>query len=352
MKSCILLFSSLLLLAAGCSSAAKTEAAAPRPELKFVQAEEKTDDLVIEVPARIQPDPLRVVRLFPPVSGRVTSIVPRPGDRVHQGEVVAKVQSPDITNAQADLQRSRAERERAARAEERAKDLLEHQVLSEREYEDAHATAEGARADEARAQSRLRLLTHGERVTGDEIALRSPITGVVTDVQGSAGEFTKSLDNSNPLITVADLAHVLVIGDVLESELTKVHAGMPVKVKLPSLPEANYAAIADSVSQVMDPATHTAKLRVTLRNADGLLRPDMFATIALQAGKQKLVAVPSSAIVRDGTQAFVFVKSASGTEKRAVTVVKESNGRTFVNGGVNAADLVVAEGAALLRGED
>lgn len=351
MKLCLGALSLLLPLIMGCSSPEKVESAAPLPELRFVQAKEKVDDLVIEVPARVQPDPLRVVRVFAPVSGRVSSIVVRPGDRVRQGEVIARVQSPDIASAQADLQRFRAESERASRAESRAKDLLEHQVLSQREYEDAHAAAEGARADEARARSRLRLLTHDEQVVGDELSLRSPIGGVVTEVQSSAGEFTKSLDNSNPLVTVADLAHVFVVGDVLESEVSKIHQGMGADVKLSSLPSASYSAVVNIVSQVMDPTTHTAKIRVTLANEDGLLRPDMFATITLHVGKQTLVEVPSSAIVRDGTQAFVFLKSKSGTEKRTVKVVKEGGGTSYVSGQINGADSVVAEGAALLRGE-
>lgn len=351
MKVPLLLASCALLLAAGCSSPATTESASPKPELRFVPAVEKTDDLVLEVPARVQPDPLRVVRMFAPVSGRVSSIILRPGDPVGKGEVVAKVQSPDIAAAQTDLQRFRAESERATRAEARAKDLLEHQVLSQREFEDAHAAAEGAKADEARARSRLRLLTHEEQVSGDEISLRSPISGVVTDVQSSAGEFTKSLDNSNPLITVADLSHVLVVGDVLESELAKIHQGMHVEVKLPSIPGVTYSAVADSVSQIMDPTTHTAKVRVALGNKDGLLRPDMFATITLHVGTQKLIEVPSTAIVRDGTQAFVFVKAGSGTDKRAVNVITERGGQSYVNGDVSAGDSVVTEGAALLRGE-
>jgi cobalt-zinc-cadmium efflux system membrane fusion protein len=110
----------------------------------------------------------------------------------------------------------------------------------------------------------------------------------------------------------------------------------------------------DYISDTIDPATRTAKLRVTVGNGDSRLKPEMFASIALAvAGHDRVVTVPSRAVFTEDGRSFVYVESAPGKfTRRAIELGSDSGDMRMVGSGLHAGEKVVVDGVLLLRGEE
>ena len=329
------------------------------------QSEQKQDNTVqvaqvtvkavqneVAVPAKVQADPDRVVHIYPPVSGRLVSLHVRPGDAVKQGQTVAIIESSDAASARSDYEKAQIEAGRSEQAEKRAALLLQHEVLAQKDYDDIKAQAESAKSDLARTEQRLHMLGLSTTGASDQIAVKSPRSGVVLEIGAANGELSKSLDNANSIATVADLSSVWIVGDLYEKDLSLASRGTPAKITIAALPDASWNGVISNVSDVLDPSTRTLKARVVLPNPQHKLKPEMFATIHLVGRKQNLMTVPTTAILHEGNGAFVMVKKADGTyEKRRVTIADSQSDTTEIASGLQPGETIVTSGAELLRNE-
>jgi cobalt-zinc-cadmium efflux system membrane fusion protein len=128
--------------------------------------------------------------------------------------------------------------------------------------------------------------------------------------------------------------------------------GTPAKVTLAAIPDESWNGTISNLSDVLDPNTRTLKARVVLNNAQHKLKPEMFATIHLTGRKQELMAVPTTAILHEGSTAFVMVKKSDGTyEKRPITIANSQSDTTQIASGLQPGETVVTSGAELLRNE-
>jgi cobalt-zinc-cadmium efflux system membrane fusion protein len=344
----------LILAAAGCArSSGAAPAAAPAVHASVQTARIVPQPLTdtLEIPATVQPDPLRVLRVFAPVEGRVVRVEVRRGERVQKGQILAVLQSSEIAAARADLEKAEAEAERSQNAYARASLLHEHQVLSEREYLDARAAAATAQAELARAREHLQIL--GVPTQGPaELKVTAARNGVVLDVGASPGEFSKSLDAPQPLFTLADLSSVWVLGDVYEKDLAGIRPGLPAEVTASAYPGRSWKGKIDWISDVVDPSTRTVKVRLVLANEDHALKPDMFTTIRVLRRQRQALLVPPLAVVSQGETAWVVVvKAEGGYELRKVRLGIQFNGQQEIVSGLNSGETVVTAGAALVRSQ-
>jgi membrane fusion protein, heavy metal efflux system len=344
------------LLLAGCTQARQDSTKTTDKDqpgdgpVRYVKVVEQTLPETLDLAAKVQPDPTKVVRIFPPASGRVIAIDVKPGDRVRRGQPVASLSSSDVASARSDFAKANIEAERATRAMERQKVLFEHGAAAEKDYIDARAQADAAHAEVARARQRLDLLSVDPSATTDHVRLTAPDSGVVMDVSAAPGEFSKSLESASPLITVADLGTVWVVGDVYERDVAKIGPGKPVTVTLQAYPGQQWSGRIDSLSGALDPTTRTLKARVVLPNPDQRLKPEMYGTIHVKAGAHQALVVPATAIIREGNAVTVFVKNAGKPEQRTVTIEPTVDGNVEILTGLRAGDEVAADGAELLKG--
>jgi cobalt-zinc-cadmium efflux system membrane fusion protein len=318
--------------------------------VRYVRVAQEVVPETLDLGAKVQPDPTKVVRLFPPASGRLVAVRVKPGDRVRRGQTLAILDTSDAASARSDFVKASLEADRAGRAMERQKLLFEHGASAEKDYIDARAQAESARAELARARQRLQLLNISPSANSDLVPLISPANGTVLDVSAAPGEFSKSLESANPLITVADLSTVWIVGDVYEKDVAKISLGKPVTVTLQAYPDQQWDGRIDSISGALDPVTRTLKVRVVRPNRDQRLKPEMFGTIQVRAGSHRALVVPAAAIVREGSTTTVFVRNAGKLEQHTVTVGQTVDGRVEILSGLSAGDQVAAEGAELLKG--
>lgn len=304
----------------------------------------------LDLSAKVQADPARMFRVFPPASGRVMTIEVKPGDAVKRGEVLATIDSADAATAQSDLTKAEIESVRAQRAADRQKVLLDHGAVAEKDYIDAKAAADSAKAELDRAKQHLSLLgiSSGPAATG--IPLLSPSRGIVLSVGAAAGEFSKSLDNADPLLTIADLSSVWIVGDVFEKDISKVQPGTRVTVTVDAFPGQRWAGRIDAVSGALDPVTRTLKVRVALDNPGEKLKPEMFAAIHVDAGSHNAVVVPNSAIIHEGQNTVLFVDSGGKPEQKTVTTGQVVDGKVEITSGIDEGEKVAVNGAELLTG--
>jgi membrane fusion protein, heavy metal efflux system len=321
-------------------------------ETAIAHVQHSTDYL--EVPARVSADPSRVVRIFPPLSGRMIGLRVLPGQEVKKGDVIAQLQSSDIASARADFEKAKIEVLRADRALTRGKLLLQHDVLSQADYYELEATDQTAHSELERTRQRIHELGFAEDGVSDDVALRSPISGVVLDIGSAAGEMQRSLDNANAIATIANIDSVWIIGDVFERDLASLKPGREVEIHLPAFPDLKLTGRIDNIGDALDPTTRTLKLRVVLPNPKHILKAEMFATIRVPGALRNAVILPATAVLHEGDRTFVFIPNASGKfDQRNVTI-----GRTFDSGstrnieilsGLNEGEKVVTVGGALLR---
>jgi cobalt-zinc-cadmium efflux system membrane fusion protein len=316
----------------------------------YVAAEERPIADHLDLSAKVQADPARMFRIFPPASGRVLALKVKPGDIVTRGERLALIDSADAASAQSDLAKAQIEAERAQRAADREKVLLDHGAVAEKDYLDAKAAADSAQAELVRAKQHLAMLGVNAGSNASGIPLLAPGPGIVLTVNAAAGEFSKSLDNADPLMTIADLSTVWVMGDVFEKDIAKVQPGTKVTVTVDAFPGRQLQGRIDSLAGALDPVTRTLKVRVALPNPGEKMKPEMFAAIHVDVGSHNSIVVPASAIVHEGQNTIVFVENAGKPEQLNVTTGQAVDGKVEIASGVRAGQRVAVDGAELLTG--
>lgn len=300
-----------------------------------------------------------VAHVFSPVTGRITALPAAVGQSVERGAPLARIASPDVASAVADLQKADADLAAAQRELDRQKELYEGHAAAQRDFEAAEANARKASAERERARQKVALL--GAAQGTSDFVLRAPIRGAVLSRNVSIGmEVSGQYSNGGAveLFTVGDLDPIWVIADVFEMDLPRVHIGSPATVSLVAYPDHPFNGSVDWISGSLDPATHTAKVRCVIRNPQEMLRPEMFATVTIETDRRPRLAAPRSAIIRLGDDMIAFVdqgQAANGDERferRKVGIDETAGGRYVpVLSGLNSGEKVVTSGALILSGE-
>ncbi len=282
-SSWIAIFS--LLVCLGCSDKAPTstgsENTPPKSpiEVTTIHPQSVTDRLVLA--ARVEPDPTRVVHIYSQITGRLVELYVRPGQEVTKGQTIGLIQSSEIAEARTDYDKAKIEVARSDRQLDRAKLLLQHEVMAQRDYDDLEAADQAAHEELARTLQRIRMLGFPPEGSSDTAALRAPISGAVLDIGSASGELQRSLDNASPIATVANLDSVWILGDVFERDLGAVRAAQSVEVTLPAYPDETWHGKISNISDAMDPTSRTLKVRVVLPNPKHRLKPEMFANLSI-----------------------------------------------------------------------
>ena len=311
----------------------------------------RREKVVAVLPAQLALDEDHTVRVASPVSGRVQSLDAAPGDRVAAGGALAHIVSSDVVQAQSDLQRAEAALTTATTSLARARDLFAHQVVAQRDLQQAINDSAQARAERDRAQARVQQLGTGPTV-GQEYVLRSPIGGEVVDRAANPGMEVRP-DLPAPLFTVSSLDTLWVTASVYERDLNAVRRGQRVLFTTETLPGRTIASRVNYVSSALDPATRTATLRALAPNENRTLHPATFGEVRIVTPDNSGVpVVPTLALVTRGADAVVFVQTAPGRFALRPVRVTDDDGQTaVVVDGLRLGELVVTRGSLLLSAE-
>ena len=154
------------------------------------------------------------------------------------------------------------------------------------------------------------------------------------------------------LLTIADLSSVWIEAEVFEADLELVKVGMSASVTLPYLPGKAYPATVEYVYPYLEGKSRTGRIRLSLDNPDGELKPDMYAQVSLQSDIGHRLSVPEEAIIVAGESRVVFVDLGGGRLK-PVRIKAGRNAQGFVEvlEGLSLGDSVVTSGNFLIAAE-
>lgn len=193
-----------------------------------------------------------------------------------------------------------------------------------------------------------------------KMASESGVPRVVTFYSSHSGTVLKknvqeggSIVAGAELFQLADLSKLWVLADVYAQDYAALRVGNRARVRVQGLPDKTFTGRVDFIYPAVDAQTRTAKIRIVLDNARGLLRPDMYAVVTIEGGAARpQLLVPKSAVLRTGKQDLVIV--AEGENRFRPQPVRLGGGTRehyAVLDGVNEGDIVVTSAQFLFDSE-
>jgi membrane fusion protein, heavy metal efflux system len=271
----------------------------------------------LKVTGTVNPDIAREVPVISLASGRVVDIKARLDDHVKKGDLLLKVQSPDITNAFDAYLKTVNDEQLANKAYVRAKDLYAHGAISLGLLEQAEDTEKDAQTDLTAAEQQLNTLGVSKDHPSSIVNVYAPITGVIVAqnvTNAAAAGVTYS--GSATAFTVADLSVVWIICDVYENDIPKLQLGQTARIELNAYPDRILTGRISDIGPVLDPSIRTAKVRIEVANP-GILRLGMFVTATFESKTNEIhPVVPASAVLHLHDRDWVFIPAGDNHFKR------------------------------------
>lgn len=345
---CFGLAFALATLTAACapsSSGAKAESAAGSangtlPNVSVVPVREGILDRRITLPGTVRA--YQETTLYAKVGGYLESLAVDRGDWVKRGQTLAVLEVPEmqaeIGKLEAELHAAAVDGKRMSEAAQRAPDLVTPQA-----EDAARAKYEIAAANLKRTQTLM-----------DYAKLTAPFAGVVTKRWVDPGAFipaatASSSAMSSAVVTLSDFSRVRIEVAMPQTEVSLVKVGLPTTLTVRELPGRAFEGKVTRIAYALDDSTKTMGAEIELPNADGALRPGMYASVEVSLERKAgALLVPAEALVTERGKPFAFTVDANKAHKVALTVGLDDGVNVEVLDGLAANALVVVSGAQSL----
>jgi membrane fusion protein, heavy metal efflux system len=263
------------------------------------------------------PDVSREVPVISMANGRVVDIKTRLDDNVKKGQLLLKVQSPDITAAFDAYLKAANDEQLANKAYTRADDLFKHGAISQAMLEQAEDAEKNAKADLSAAEEQLTTLGVDKTHPSSIVNVYAPISGVIVAQNvTNASAAGIGLSGSANAFTIADLSVVWIVCDVYENDIAKLQLGQEAKIKLNGWPDRPLTGRISDIGPILDPSLRTAKVRIEVPNP-GFLKLGMFGTATFTSRKKEIhAAVPADAVLHLHDRDWVYLPTGGNQFKR------------------------------------
>jgi membrane fusion protein, heavy metal efflux system len=308
--------------------------------------------------ARIAVDGDRATPVYSPYSGRIARVIAAAGDQVAAGAPLAMIESGEYADATSAFRSSLGAARLARASEARKHALLDASGGSQADWQQAQSDLATAEAALAAARDHLKIYGLSDaaidalelaRPANAELALRAPLAGIVVDRELGPGQYV-SAGGDTALYTVADLSRVWAVGTLSERAAPFVRKGQAVTVAVSALPGQSFSARLEYVAPTIDAVTHRLTVRAVLDNKDLALRPEMLATLSIEAGEPSTrPGVPAAAVVYEGERTHAWVVGADDTIGLREIKVGRRNGELIeVLDGLKTGERVVTRGSLFI----
>jgi len=311
----------------------------------LASAEKLEEPSQVTATGAVSPDVSREIPVISLANGRVVDIKVRLDDNVKKGQLIMKVQSPDVTNAFDAYLKAVNDEQLANKAFVRAKELLDHGAISQAMYEQADDSEKDAKADLVAAEEQLKVLGVDKDHPSNAVSVYAPVSGVIIAQNVTqAGAVGVSLSGSATSFTIADLSQVWILCDVFENDIAKIKVGQTAQIHVLAYPDKVLTGRISDIGPVLDPSIRTAKVRIQVSNP-GWLKLGMFVNATFDSlKKQTYTAVPSNAVLHLHDREWVFVPAGGNNFKR--TEVRGGkilpNGKQEILSGLDVGQQVVS----------
>lgn len=333
-------------------------AAELRAQLRLAEVASQPVGETLRVAGNIGFDEQRLARIGASITGRVTQVDAHLGQAVGKGEVLARINSSELSEQQLAYLKALAQLELNKRNAERAQALYDADVIGAAELQRRDSEYKISLAETRAAADQLRLLGVSDAAIGrlgrhgavDSVTpVVASLAGVVVERKLVQGQVVQP---SDVLFSVADLSRLWAVAQVPEQQVAQVKVGQTVSIEVPALGNEKLAGKLIYVAQTIDPETRTVLVRTELDNRDGRLKPAMLATMLIEARPVERLVVPAGAVVRENDEEHVFVAEGErGFRLVRVKLAPEQGGRRVVLAGLKGGEKLVVEGAFHLNNE-
>ncbi len=295
---------------------------------------------------KITADNSRQAQVFPVVGGSITSVTAELGDYVKQGQILAVIRSGEIAEYERQRQDAVNDVAIAEKNLQVAEDMYKGKLTSEKDLLTAQKELEKAKASLQRINEVYSIYSIGKGATYNVVA---PISGFIIDRNITQNMQLRS-DKGESMFSIAQIDEVWVVANVNESDISRISQGMEAEVRTISYPGKVFRGKVDRIFNVLDDNTRTMKIRISIPNADLLLKPEMSAVVSLKIREQKeLVAIPSSAVIFDKSRNWVMVyQDREHIETRAVEVYSQNGDTAYIETGLQPGETVISENQMLI----
>ena len=281
----------------------------------------------IRLNGKVQTDEQNIFTQTSHISGRIEKLmVSTTGEYVRKGQVIAHIYSPELVTAQEELFEAYKIRETQPGLYNASREKLKNWKLTEKEID---AFIERGKASE-------------------QFPISADISGVVTKKSVNLGDYVKQ---GSSLYEIADLTKLWILFDVYEREMPWVKVRDEVSYTVQSLPGQSFTGKINFIDPVINPRTRVAKARISVRNTNSKLKPEMFVSGVIKRPLIKgetSINVPNSAVMWTGKRSVVYVKTSSDVGiafvMREVTLGPSLGDRYVIKEGLNEGEEIATYG--------
>lgn len=193
-------------------------------------------------------------------------------------------------------------------------------------------------------------LVESPELLGRQLEIKATIDGVIIDRKATTGEL---VDKAKEIYTISDPTQLWAIAEVKERDIAAVKVGQDATFAALAYPEEKFHGKVVLIGNQVEAGSRTIEVRIAVDNADGRLKPGMFADVEIVTTiLDNVLLIPDSALQTDGEEQIVFVAlDGNKFEKRIVKLGLEQAGRVQILSGVKAGEKVVTEGSFILKSE-
>ena len=312
------------------------------------------------------------------ITGKVTEVLIEEGQRVKEGEVLARLDDTEaraqlalvqaqLTAARSQLAEIRALLAQVERDYTRQQELAKRDLVSAQSLDAALAQRDMLRARLGTAAEQVRVAQESARVAQvqlDNTVIQAPFGGVVVAKAAQPGEIISPISAGGGFTrtgigTIVDMDSLEIQVDVNEAFIGRVTAGQPVEATLNAYPDWKIPASVIAIIPSADRSKATVKVRIAIQAKDPRIVPDMGVRVgflgdtpARETAAGGGVLVPADAVRGEGAAAAVFVYANGRVEQRPVTLAPGAGADRRLERGVRAGERVVVSPPPSLRDGD
>lgn len=262
--------------------------------------------------------------LYARTSGPIVEVRADTGDPVRAGQLLARIQPDEAEQqveqaraalriAEATLSQREANLEVARATARRTEALYEQDLVSQQDYDAVQAELVGARSQLELAEAQIgqaEANLSAARLELEKTRVVAPFDGWVGKRYLDLGDFAAT---NRPVFSIVDLSVIETTISITEKDAARVHVGQPARITTQGFPGRTFEGRVARMASVFDPQTNTTEAEIEIANEDALLKPGMFADVAVTYRTEPTaLLVPASAVVEGETESHLYVAERAG----------------------------------------